>query len=180
MANLRDQRRHERCKYLELKWKLSGYGASNHGKGALGYIQERKPKFVVDFGCGRNNFILSLRELGLKGKGIDFAYDEADVSAPMHKVPLEDSCADLITAFDSLEHLLPEEVDEVFKEMRRIATPNARFVFSISYRPSNITAFGEGLHPTVREEGWWIAKINKFASVKKEGVYLAGKMKVES
>jgi hypothetical protein len=54
---------------------------------------------------------------GVRAEGVDFAFDEADIKAPMHKLPLADNCADVVTAFDSLEHLLPDEVDAVLDEI---------------------------------------------------------------
>ena len=167
-------RANEQSKYLQLKRWMPQYGASNHGGDATPYVLNKSPEFVVDFGCGRNNFIENLKSNGIKGVGVDFAYDEADIKAPMHKVPLEDNCADFITAFDSLEHLLPRDVTAVLNEMRRIAKPKAAYIFSISYRPSNIVVHRQNLHPTVQPEAWWVNKIREFATVSKLNHYLKG------
>ena len=161
----RQKRNQEKAKYFELQQWRSSYGASNHGKAATPHVARNKPTLVVDFGCGCNNFINNLNKLGIEGKGVDFVYEEADIVAPMHNVPLPNGCADFITAFDSLEHLLPEDVDLVFEEMQRIAMPDCAFCFSISYTPSMITVHGQNLHPTVRPAKWWAAKIRKFATV---------------
>jgi SAM-dependent methyltransferase len=133
----------------------------------------------VDFGCGRNDFIGALRRLNIDGLGIDFAFPEADVPRPMHKTGLLDGVADVVTSFDALEHLLPEDVDAVLAEMRRVARPGGHFIFSICTRPSRVTVGGEGLHPTVQPLGWWLERIGRFGTVtaaKGEGRYIVGRI----
>ena len=136
-VDLDARREHERRKYLALA--DSSYGSTNHGRHAYDLVRSFRPspRFVVDFGCGRNLFIRHLRRLGVDGIGVDFAFADADIVAPMHRVPVSGGIADVITSFDALEHLLPEEVDEVLHEMRRVAVPRGKFVFSICTRASH-------------------------------------------
>jgi SAM-dependent methyltransferase len=181
---LEARREHERSKYLALAARPAapgaGYGSTNHGKAAMPLVQRLKPtpRFVVDFGCGRNLFVRELRRLGIDGLGIDFAFPEADVPRAMHKTGLLDGVADVATSFDALEHLLPEDVDAVLTEMRRVARPRAYFVFSICTRPSRNTVAGEGLHPTVQPLAWWLERVGRVAKVtaaKAEGRYIVGR-----
>lgn len=176
------RREHERKKYVALASRSAvpgtGYGATNHGAAAFPLVQRLKPRFVVDFGCGRNDFIGALRRIGIDGLGIDFAFPEADITRAMHKTGLLDGVADVVTSFDALEHLLPEDVDAVLAEMRRVARPRAHFVFLICTRPSRITVAGEGLHPTVRPLAWWLDRIGQVGTVttpKAEGRYIVGR-----
>lgn len=162
-VDLEARREHERGKYASLLG--TRYGSSNHGQHAYAIVQAFKPRFVVDFGCGRNLFIQHLRRLGIDGLGVDFAFPEADIVAPMHRVPVSAGIADVVTSFDALEHLLPEEVDEVLDEMRRIAVPSGRFVFSICTRESKTKVNDEGLHPTVRSRAWWLERIGRVGKV---------------
>jgi SAM-dependent methyltransferase len=165
-VDLEARREHERKKYLALAADASSkYGSTNHGRFAYDLVRSFKPRFVVDFGCGRNDFIRGLRRNGVDGLGIDFAFPEADVQAPMHRAPVSSAISDVVTCFDALEHLLPEEVDEVLAEMRRIAVEGGRFVFSICTRPSKIKVAGEGLHPTVRSRAWWLERIGQVGTV---------------
>jgi SAM-dependent methyltransferase len=164
-VDLEARREHERGKYAALIG--SRYGSSNHGRHAYALVQSFKPRFVVDFGCGRNLFMQHLRRLGIDGLGVDFAFPEADIVAPMHRVPVSAGIADVVTSFDALEHLLPEEVDEVLDEMRRIAVTEGRFVFSICTRESKTKVNGEGLHPTVKPRGWWLDRIKRVGMVRK-------------
>lgn len=175
------RREHERGKYVALAAAPgSRYGTTNHGAAAIPLVQRIKPtaRFVVDFGCGRNDFIRALRRLGIDGLGIDFAFPEADISRPMHKTGLLDGVADVVTSFDALEHLLPEDVDAVLAEMRRVARPRAHFVVSICTRPSRNTVAGEGLHPTVQPLAWWLDRISRVGTVtapRAEGRYIVGR-----
>jgi len=176
--DLESRRTHERSKYLALAEK-GWYGKSNHGRHAYDLVRGfvPRPRFVVDFGCGRNTFIGHLRRLGLDGLGIDFAFPEADLVTPMHRTTLAAGIADVVTSFDALEHLLPEEVDEVIAEMRRVAVPRGRLVVRISCRPSTNLVGGEGLHPTVQPLRWWMDKLRTVATVEQQGIYVVGRFK---
>jgi hypothetical protein len=73
-TTLDTRREKERAKYVSLAAKPgSTYGSTNHGKLAVPIIQNFKPRFVVDFGCGRNDLVRYLRRLGIDGLGVDFA-----------------------------------------------------------------------------------------------------------
>jgi len=173
-----DRRREaERLKYVKLAGSARGYGGTNHGRHAYATVIAWQPRFVVDFGCGDNAFIRELRRRGIDGLGIDFANPGADVAAPMQCVPLASGIADVVTSFDALEHLLPEDVDLVLAEMRRVGRPSGHFMFSICTRPSRITVDGQNLHPTVRAIGWWIERIGRVGAVESvggAGRYLTG------
>jgi len=158
----------------------STYGSTNHGKLAVPIIQKFKPRFVVDFGCGRNDLVRDLRRLGIDGLGVDFAFPDADLVRPMHNTALHADVADVVTSFDALEHLLPEDVDAVLAEMRRVAKPRGYFVLSISTRPSKTTVAGEGLHPTVRPLDWWLDRIGRVGTVtnpRAERRFIVGRFK---
>lgn len=119
----------------------------------------------------------ALRERKVQAVGVDFAFPEADVFAPMHKVPLPDGCADVITSFDALEHLLPEDVDTVIDEIARLASPKARLCMTICPRPSFAKVDGRGLHPTVKPIKWWIDKFSRVADFELQGRFLIGTVK---
>ena len=176
---LDERRKAERRKYLKLATdSAGGYGGTNHGRHAYATVISWQPRFVVDFGCGGNDFILELRRRGIDGLGVDFVNAQADIVAPMHCIPLAGGIADVVTSFDALEHLLPEDVDPVLAEMRRVATsggrPGGRFIFSICTRPSLITVDGQNLHPTVRPIEWWLERIARVALITDVTRYVTG------
>jgi len=173
-----DRRRDcERAKYVALGRERPQYGGTNHGRHAYAAVIAWQPRFVVDFGCGDNAFVRELRRRGIDGLGVDFANDGADINAAMHCVPLAGGLADVVTSFDALEHLLPDDVDPVLSEMRRVGRPSGHFILSISTRPSRITVDGQNLHPTVRPIEWWIDRIGRVGTVESAGTsgrYLTG------
>lgn len=175
------RREHERSKYVELASRSnSSYGASNHGRDAIPIVKRWKSRLVVDFGCGRNDFITELRRHGIDGLGVDFAFPEADINKPMHETKLVEGVADVVTSFDALEHLLTADVVPVLNEMRRVARPGAWFCFSICTRPSRITVAGENLHPTVRPLAWWVDVIGRVGAVndtRASGRYVTGRFR---
>lgn len=177
--NLDTRREHERSKYITLATRPgSAYGATNHGRDAIAIVKRWKPRFVVDLGCGRNDFITDLRRHGIDGIGVDFAFPEADIKKPMHDTGLVEGVADVVTSFDALEHLLIEDVVPVLTEMKRVARPRAWFCFSICTRPSRITVRGENLHPTVRPLSWWVDVIGRVGIVnatRVHGRYITGR-----
>ena len=164
-TTLEKRREHERQKYMKLASQSGNYGGTNHGRHAYATVVAWQPRFVVDFGCGDNAFIREMRRRGIDGLGVDFVNEEADILAPMHKVPLASDIVDVVTSFDAVEHLLPEDVDPVLSEMKRIAVPSGRFIFSICTRPSRITIDGENLHPTVQPIEWWLERISRVGLV---------------
>jgi len=165
-ATTLDQRReHERQKYIKLAAQSGNYGGTNHGRHAYATVAAWQPRFVVDFGCGNNAFIREMRRRGIDGLGVDFVNEEADIIAPMHKVPLASGIADVVTSFDALEHLLPDDVDPALSEMKRVAVPSGRFIFSICTGPSRITVDGDNLHPTVQPIEWWLERISRISLV---------------
>jgi SAM-dependent methyltransferase len=172
VATLEQRRETERQKYMKLQ--RTGYGGTNHGKRATATVLSWQPRFVVDFGCGRNDFIRELRRRGVDGLGIDFAIDQADIVAPMHAVPLASGIADAVTSFDALEHLLLEDVDATLSEMRRVCKAQGRFIFSICTRPSRITVDGQNLHPTVKPTDWWLDRIERVGQVTSTNHYIEG------
>jgi len=151
------------------------YGHGNHGSEALGFIQKRAFSALVDVGCGHNGFVKSLIRArpDVRAVGVDFACPSADIIAAAGKLPFKDGEFDIVTAFDVLEHLVPDEIQSVFREFSRISRS---FHFSICYRPSIFLWRGENLHPTVRAEAWWIEQLQIAGAVNvvKTGAYLSG------
>jgi hypothetical protein len=155
--------------------KYPRYGHSNHGQGSLPILKRFNPSSVVDLGCGWNEFSKSLRDdpKFTKSVGVDFSCPGADIRACITKLPFNDKEFDTATAFDTFEHLTPDQVDTAVSEVARVSKS---FVFSISYVDSVNRWQGKTLHPTVRSESWWIQKLMAYGAIdlKKSGRYISG------
>lgn len=173
-VSIKGKRAAEKNRYGELYEESPKYGHSNHGRKAIDLVMGLGSS-VLDVGCGWNEFIKMVHNRGGSGLGVDFACPGADLNAPFHDLPVPEGKYEVITAFDVLEHLIPEEIDEALLEMSRIAP---HFVVSISYKKSNWKApDGGGLHLTVRPKAWWLRRFGKLAAVKCQGNYIYGRFK---
>ena len=77
---------------------------------------------------------------------------------PLLELPFLDNRWDFITAFDVLEHVLPEQVPFALKEMSRVSY---RFAFTISFREAGTIINGRNVHPTVWPPSAWTEAIEK-------------------
>ena len=142
--------------------KPSIYGKKYHGEYAVQEIIDSGSEFVVDIGCGHNQFINNLKEHNIDGVGIDIANKRADIVAPAHLTTLDDNVATHITSFDCMEHLEPDEVSEVLNEWKRIAKPECKYIFSIATWPTKKKGIGKWqLHPTVWSPKVWQKTLKK-------------------
>ncbi len=74
-------------------------------------------------------------------------------------LPFEDDFFSLVTCFDVLEHLDPDEIDATLAEISRVLRPSGLFIGSASCRKAGmIDKFGDNLHRTVRSPDWWIER----------------------
>jgi len=155
---------------------LPGYGHSNHGANALEWLVERHTS-VLDVGCGHNEFVKAWRAYSSvhHGIGVDFACPGADHIGYITELPFQ---ADLVTAFDVLEHLPEEEVMPALREMARVSR---WYCFSIATSPSRILWQGHNLHPTVRPLDWWHDRIREAGGESEMGPpgYVYGRWRTE-
>lgn len=189
MSDLDKKRAIERSKYEAIYTgsRLPRYGSSNHWSKGWPWIKKMGIRSVADVGTGKGDFARAMGALGARAFGFDFAYQGREMmkhengyllaQAAAHDLPLADGEVEYVTAFDMLEHLLPDEVEEVLTEFKRVATKG--FIFSISYVPSKIQVPVPGdrrgnLHPTVRSKEWWIETIERVtgASVEDKAPYM--------
>lgn len=117
-----------------------------------------QPQKLIDVGCGWNEFCGLVRQSlpDVRCLGLDFACPGADLNACATHLPFADKSQGVLTAFDMLEHVLPEQVDDVLAEFARVSHT---FVFSIAHQPSRVKWQGETLHPTVQPLEWWMQRI---------------------
>ena len=140
------------------------YGHSNHGDGWLSTILNENPSSWLDVGCGYNELIKEIREKDIikDSWGIDFSCPGADQSCDILDLPFPDKRWDYITAFDVLEHLLPEQVPHALYEMSRVSH---RFAFTISFREAYTVVNGVNVHTCVWSKNRWREEIERVGSV---------------
>lgn len=161
-------RKYQRIYEDDQKW----YGQKIHAEPGYPFIfEEIKPTSILDVGCGRNGFARECRMRGIPAMGLDFACPDADVLAAAHDIPSPDNSFDLVTAFDFLEHLLPDELSETLREMARVGR---RYMVRIAHFPHSLRGYGT-LHHIVQPEGWWTRKLREAGwTVNKHGEFLYG------
>lgn len=157
---------------------FTDYGHTNHGSKSSVIWDTWKIRSLLDVGCGYNEFCREVRTTRpwIMALGVDFACPGADALVNAYQMPFEDRQFDLLTSFDMLEHIRPEEVDNTLREFERVSST---FVFSISFRPSRITFAGRNLHPTVQPKEWWLAKLTEHGAtdVQHHGRFIFGRWK---
>jgi len=161
----------ERDKYLWI-YNESGtrsYGKRNHGYFAYDIILEMKPNTLLDVGCGKGLLVEWAKSQGIEAEGIDFASDYG-VNGDVLDMPFSDNSFEMVTAFDLLEHLKPEDLEKGLNEMARVASSS--WVLSIGYGPSGImTPDGKMmLHPiATRDKEWWTPILSRYGELSYKG-----------
>jgi len=153
------------------------YGHENNGKKFLRFIiKDLKPESIVDVGCGHNEFCQMLRQkLPIAAVGVDCSCPSADIQADADNLPFEDESFDLLTSFDMLEHIPPDEIDKVLSEFKRVSK---RFLLQISLRQAPSRIDGEILHPIVKPADWWMKKLEEFGAGIVQITYYKGRRMV--
>lgn len=176
LRSLEERREFERKRYADLHQQYCLYGASNHGAGARDLLLRLGVESLLDVGCGDNALAHWFHNEGVIAVGVDFADRRADHIAPAHDLPFPDEHFDWVTAFDMLEHLWPDEVDQVLDEFRRVG--RVGLVVSIAYEPATTPVPGGNLHRTVQPESWWVRKLARvLEKVERHKDYLFGRFK---
>lgn len=113
---------------------------------------------TLDVGCATGFVVEALRELGLDTQGVDvsqFAVDQAAAGARghiaygnlTHRLAFPDGHFDLVSVFETLEHLPPESVPAAVAELRRVTN---------SYVVATIPSFGANENGP---GGWYTIKV---------------------
>jgi hypothetical protein len=138
----------------QLLHKNPGYGVAsvNVAPFVARVIQRMDVRSLSDYGAGKCRLQLALRELG-----IEIDYRPYDPAYPEYGAPQP---ADLVTCIDVLEHVEPECLDAVLKELTRI-TVRLGF-FTVHTGPAmKFLSDGRNAHLIQCPMNWWVDVLAK-------------------
>lgn len=88
----------------------------------LDAIRKASPKSILFIGVGDDMLPGLLRKGGIKVTTLDIDPDlHPDVVADIRSIPCEDKSFDMVCAFQVLEHLPYEDLDQILSEMSRVS-----------------------------------------------------------
>lgn len=81
---------------------------------------------LLDVGCGRGEVLAMAEDLKFSPvigvEAVDYLCDGVRVlNGLAHQLPFTDQAFDVVTMFDVMEHLVPEDTEAVCKELERVA-----------------------------------------------------------
>ncbi len=156
MITLYEQRRAEIEKY-ERAYKHPNYRMGDQRKmqaqdNILSVSHECKT--YLDVGCGRGEMVAFAADLGMEATGLEMvSYLVADnvLYGNALALPYDNKSHDLVTMYDVIEHLLPDDTEQALRELNRVAK---RHVFlTANNKPSR--SLGEELHVNKRPYPEW-------------------------
>lgn len=104
---------------------------------------DRKDIAILDAGCGDAFFLGLLEKKGYTNlSGIDYsqraiAFARLLVpsghfeSAELSKLPYSDATFDVVFCIETVEHLIPETIDGIIREFKRVLKPGGRLVITV-------------------------------------------------
>jgi hypothetical protein len=112
---------------------------------------------VSDYGAGKQNLRVGLGEAGVAG----FEYFPYDPVFPEYGPPRP---ADLVCCIDVLEHIEPELLDNVLRDLHRITTGLG--FYSIHLGPAGkILPDGRNAHLIQKPSSWWLRRVVDYFEV---------------
>lgn len=144
--------------------KVSGYAGTYSRESSHADVLARLlvkhfgPSRSLDVGCARGYVVEALRELGVDAHGCDYSVYAVNTAARgargfivsadlLKRLPYEDRAFDVVSAFETLEHLPPTAVPHAIAELARV---------SRGYVIATIPSFGP--NPPL-PSGWFNAKV---------------------
>ena len=115
---------------------------------AIDFADLRTGMRILDIGCGRGELVLACAERGCLALGIDYSASAIDVAKEImasdntrsahrgvefermdaRELRYQDGFFDCVFMIDVAEHIRPEELHEVFDELRRVIRPGGKII----------------------------------------------------
>ena len=112
---------------------------------------------LTDYGAGKKNLLVGLNKLGVN----NLIYQPYDPAFPEYGAPLP---ADLVCCIDVLEHIEPDYLENVLKELSLIVKKFG--FFSIHMGPAGkILADGRNAHLIQKPTSWWLPKLSEYFEI---------------
>lgn len=129
-----------------------GMGGAKHAEAIERLSKELKTTSILDYGCGK----------GLLAKSLPFPIWEYD---PAIKEKSETpKAADIVVCTDVLEHIEPDKLQFVLKDIQRCIKKVGYFVVS-TRKAVKTYANGQNTHLIVQGKDWWQAKLQKYFTI---------------
>lgn len=122
----------------------------------LDFIKELNAETLLDYGCGKGVLKEALIKNEYKGDVVNY-----DPGIPEHDARKE---SDLVTCIDVMEHIEPEYVDNVFKDIASLAKKGVYFLISTG-KAKTLLPDGRNAHLTIKPANFWLSKIKAFFDV---------------
>ena len=142
--------------YLGLQAELHknpGYGVASlvFAPTVAALIRQAGVRSVSDYGAGKKHLLVGLSQAGIG----DVEYFPYDPVFPEYGPPKP---ADLVCCIDVLEHVEPEKLDNVFRELASITRKYG--FFSVHTGPAGKTlSDGRNAHLIQKPSSWWLARL---------------------
>ena len=123
-------------------------------------IDVEKPHLVIDLGCGRGEFLSVLKNEGINSIGVDLnnvsveycktnGYNAVCDDAIEYLRNAKDESADVITAFQLIEHISLSQLNELIVESKRVLKPHGKLIMETPYsRNVEVGAYSFYTDPT--------------------------------
>lgn len=156
---IQDRRKAEIAQYSK-EYEAPGYRMGQQRKDDVERLLRSAPRgTLLDVSTGRGETLEIAERLGFTDpKGTEVVpalLSDRVIQAEAHNLPFPDSSIDVVTCFDVLEHLIPEDVGPAITEMVRVARKCV--ILSASELPSVWN--GRELHISRRPASEWEALI---------------------
>jgi 6-hydroxymethylpterin diphosphokinase MptE-like len=140
---------------------LYGIGGARHAKAVMQLCKAMGSTSVLDYGCGKSQL---QREL-------PFAIFEYDPAIPDKSASPRP--ADLVVCTDVMEHIEPDKLGWVLKDIARCTLRRAFFVIHTGLS-SKTLADGRNSHILQRPSRWWLKILKKFFTLDKNSIIEKG------
>jgi hypothetical protein len=148
--------------YLALQQEL--HKNPNYGVASIGYaplvreiMDATGVRSISDYGAGKQNLKKALHNLGKT----NFEYFPYDPAFPEYGEPRK---ADLVCCIDVLEHIEPDYLQNVLRDLRAITTRLG--LFSVATGPAQkVLADGRNAHLIQKPTSWWLPQLCEYFEI---------------